>query len=98
MLTPEHQAVLDRVVEQSKRWGCFTMGQLMDKLNSQHNEIERLRALLKPFGELAAAVLSEAPADAGYISLFMDCNGVSHRITLDDLRAVDVHQQSAPEK
>jgi hypothetical protein len=47
MLTPEHQAALDHIVEQSKRWGCYTLGQLMDKLNEQHDEIARQRAALE---------------------------------------------------
>lgn len=56
-------------------------------------ENERLRAALKPFSDLAHVVLAEAPADAGYVSLFVDSAGRSHRITLDQLRAAD-HQQS----
>lgn len=58
-------------------------------------EIGRLRALLEPFAELARAVLAEAPADASYVSLLIDRGGVSRRITLDDMRAVDALQQSA---
>jgi hypothetical protein len=43
---------------------------------------------LKPFEDLAQAILSESPAEATYFSVFQDCEGVSHRIDLDELRAV----------
>lgn len=62
------------------------------------DEIERLRAALKPFSDLAHVVLAEAPADAGYVSLFVDSAGRSHRITLDQLRAAADHQQRVGEQ
>jgi hypothetical protein len=46
-----------------------------------------LLAALKPFVQLAAVILAEAPAEADNISVFEDCEGVHHRIDLDQLRA-----------
>ena len=52
-------------------------------------EIERLMFILMPFVPVARAILSEAPPDAGYFSIFKSCDGQSFRITMDELRAVD---------
>ena len=43
---------------------------------------------LKPFKDLAHAILAESPADATYFSIFQDCQGIAHRIDLDHLRAI----------
>lgn len=41
---------------------------------------------LKELADIANRVLAEAPADASYYSAFLDCEGVSHRLTLEQLR------------
>lgn len=62
--------------------------QAKDELSRLQKEIETAREALEPFGKLADVVLGEAPAEATYVSLFIDCQGISHRITLDQLRTV----------
>jgi hypothetical protein len=49
--------------------------------------LEEARMVLEPFVLVADAILAEAPADAGYYSVFMDCEGKSWRLTTDQLRA-----------
>jgi hypothetical protein len=51
---------------------------------------EKLATAMEPFEKIATAILAEAPADADYLSVFLDCEGVSHRVTMDQLRAVSL--------
>jgi len=57
-------------------------------LAAKEAEIAKLREALEPFAKIARIVLSEAPADADYCSLYQDCEGVSHRVTMDECRAL----------
>jgi len=59
-----------------------------DEFNELAEENARLLAAIEPLIPIADAILSEAPADAGYYSMFKTCDGQSLRITMDELRAV----------
>lgn len=48
---------------------------------------ETLLAALKPFAELGLVILGEAPQDASKISIFTDCEGHRHFVSLNDFRA-----------
>ena len=67
---------------------CQYCGEIAPAIAAKDAEIAKLREALEPFAKIARIVLSEAPADADYCSLYQDCEGVSHRVTMDECRAL----------
>ena len=61
---------------------------IADLLSEKDAEIYMLREAVKPFAKIAHYVLAEAPATADYYSIYQDCEGVSHRVTMDECRAL----------
>ncbi len=60
---------------------------ILHERQRQAEVMEEVRKVLEPFADVADAILAEAPVDAGYFSVFMDCEGKSWRLTTDQLRA-----------
>ncbi|NNH59505.1 hypothetical protein HLI01_22480 [Rhizobium laguerreae] len=73
----------------SRRWMAKALADALGQsIEAQDRRIAELEAALEPFAPIAGAILAEAPADSDYYSLFMDCEGNAHRMTLDQLRAI----------
>ena len=68
--------------------GTIFDAKVSEAIAAKDVEIAKLREALEPFAKIARIVLSEAPADADYCSLYQDCEGVSHRVTMDECRAL----------
>lgn len=46
-----------------------------------------MREALTPFASIAERILSEAPPEGTEVTLFTDCQGCRHAVSLDGLRA-----------
>ncbi len=53
----------------------------------QMNDTE-IKKAIEPFARIARMILAEAPSNADYYSIYPDCEGVSHRETMDECRAL----------
>ena len=81
-LRSEHDAWRDAAIEQQQK-----LKRSEAERQRQAEVMEEVRKVLEPFADVADAILAEAPVDAGYFSVFMDCEGKSWRLTTDQLRA-----------
>lgn len=83
-------SLLEQVERERERADKF-MWQVRDtcaRAEAAQSRVSVLEGALRPFKEIAEVALSEAPADADYLSVFIDSEGKSHRVTLDHLRGV----------
>lgn len=82
-------AVFETCSECGEKPTRYIRADIVEAERQRHAEVrEEVRKVLKPFANVADAILAEAPTDAAYYSVFMDCEGKSWRLTTDQLRAV----------